>query len=66
MGGKKKEAKAAAGGNDDGEDESSKKLYVAYAKNCKAMEIKPHETIKKVYEEDVLENGNHFTKVSVS
>ena len=56
MGGKKKEAKAAAGGNDDGEDESSKKLYVQYAKNCKTMEIKPHETIKKVYEEDVLEN----------
>ena len=67
MGGKKKgEAKAAAGGNDEGDDDSTQKLYSQYVKKCKEMELKPHETIKKMYEEDWVENNKHFTKVSVA
>ena len=57
MGGKKKaEAKASGGGNDDAEDDSTLKVYNAYAKKCKEMEFRPHETIKKMFEEDFKEN----------
>ena len=65
MGGKKKaEAKASGGGNDDAEDDSTTKVYNAYSKKCKEMEFKPHETIKKMFEEDWKENQKHMTKVS--
>ena len=66
MGGKKKEAAKSAAKDGDEVDESTKKVYAAYLKNCKAMEFKAHETIKKMYEEDYVNDDKDFTKVSLA
>ena len=62
---KKKAPEAAAGGDVEENDVSCETFYRMYKKNVQLMAIDAQPEIKKLYDEDWVENNKPISKVSL-